>query len=338
MSIRTRLFLALLLLTAIPLAVIGYTNLNSMERVTGLIVDESSQQMRELGETSIRQKALDVARQVELYFEAHPELSTDAERMMEDEELASIAVQPVGVTGYTALYDSKGITYFHSNTKLVGQDMHSLAATLPEFWAIFDASLDGTVVGSYYAWKDPDGSLREKYMECVPVGRTQFRIAATTYMDEFYAPIRETEQKAQSIFAQSRLQTYAMLAGITGIALLVALALSSYISRPVQSLIEASKSVEADNFAAVNLSDMEKRKDEFGGLARVFTRMAEVMRSREQHLKDEVKTLQTKIQLFIEIDLARKETQVREITESEYFESLQRRVKEMRGEKGHGEE
>jgi methyl-accepting chemotaxis protein len=215
--------------------------------------------------------------------------------------------------------------------------MHALAATLPEFWAIFDASLDGTVVGSYYLWKEPDGSLREKYMECVPVGGTEYRIAATTYMDEFSAPIRETEQKSKSIFEQTRLQTYAMFAAVTGMALLVALVLSSFVSKPVLSLIDASKSVEAGDFTSVNLRTMEKRKDEFGGLARVFTRMAEQMRSREQGLKDEVKSLQTKVQLFIEIDLARKEHQVREITESEYFENLSKRVKEMRAKKEQGE-
>jgi methyl-accepting chemotaxis protein len=337
MSIRTRLFLAFLFLTVLPLAVIGYNGLHTIGRVSELTVAESTQHMKELGQTSIRQKALDVARQAQLYFEAHPELLSNPTQMMADKELAGIAVQPVGVTGYTALYDSKGITYFHSNPKLVGQDMHMLAATLPEFWAIFDASLDGTVVGSYYVWKEPDGSLREKYMECVPVGGTQFRIAATTYMDEFYAPIRDTEQKAQSIYEQTRLQTYAVLASVTGLALLVALWLSSYISGPVASLIAASKSVEAGEFSSVNLSEVEKRKDELGGLARVFSRMAEQMRSREQNLKDEVQSLQTKVQLFIEIDLARKENQVREITESEYFENLQKRIRDLRARKEHGE-
>ncbi len=336
MSIRVRLFLAFFFLTVLPLAVIGYNGLRAIGRVSELTVAESTQHMKELGETSIRQKALDVARQAQLYFEAHPELLSNPAQMMADKELAGIAVQPVGVTGYTALYDSKGITYFHSNPKLVGQDMHMFAATLPEFWAIFDASLDGTVVGSYYVWKDPDGSLRDKYMECVPVGGTQYRIAATTYIDEFYAPIRATEQKAQSIFEQTRLQTYALLTAVTGLALLVALWLSSYISRPVASLISASQSVEAGEFSSVNLRDVEKRKDELGGLARVFSRMAEQMRSREQNLKDEVQSLQTKIQLFIEIDLARKEGQVREITESEYFENLSRRVQDLRERKGQG--
>ncbi len=337
MSIRTRLFLTLLFLTTLPLAFISYSNLNAIGHVSGLIVAESSQQMKELGQTAIRQKALDVAKQAQLYFEAHPGLLSDPTQMMADQELAGIAVQPVGVTGYTALYDSNGITYFHSNPKLVGQDMHALAATLPEFWAIFDASLDGTVVGSYYLWKEPDGSLREKYMECVPVGGTEYRIAATTYMDEFYAPIRDTEQEAQSIFEQTRLQTYALLAAVTGLAVLAALVLSSYVSKPVVSLIKASQSVEAGDFSAVDLSTVEKRKDELGGLARVFTRMAEQMRSREQSLKDEVKILQTKVQLFIEIDLARKEGQVREITESEYFENLSRHVRDLRAKKEQGE-
>lgn len=337
MKIRTRLFLAFLILTVLPLAVIGFYDLQAIERVSQLTIAESSAHMKVLGETSIRQKALDVAMQVQLYLEAHPELLSDLELMTADEELASIAVQPVGITGYTALYDSNGVTHFHSNPKLEGQDMHAFAATLPEFWAIFDASLDGTVVGSYYLWKEPDNSLREKYMECVPVGATQFRIAATTYIDEFYAPIRATEQKAQAIVMQTRIQTYAALAAVAGLALLAALWLSSFISSPVASLIGASKLVEAGEFSSVNLDKVEKRKDELGGLARVFTRMTEQMRDREQNLKDEVKDLKTKVQLFIEIDLANKDNLVREITETEYFENLSRRVQNLREKKGQEE-
>ncbi len=330
MNIRTRLFLAFLFLVVFPLAVVSSVGLNAIRHVSDLTMAESMQQMKQLGETSIRQKALDVARQVQLYFEAHPELLADHEAMLADQELAAIAVQPVGKTGYTALYDSKGMTWFHSNPKLVGADMHMFAATLPEFWAIFDASLDGTVVGSYYTWKDPDGSLRQKYMECVPVRNTSFHIAATTYIDEFYAPINDTQKKALSIFQQTRLQLFAAIAAVTALALLIALGLSSYISRPIASVIEASKAVEMGHFSSVDLSEVEKRKDELGGLARVFSKMAEQVRSREQTLKDEVKELQVKINLFIQIDQDRKEMQVREITETEYFESLRKRVQLMR--------
>jgi HAMP domain-containing protein len=334
MNIRMRLFLAFFSLTVLPLAVIGYVGLNAIERVSELTMAESVQHMKDLGQTSIRQQALDVAAQVQLYFEAHSELLSDAVSMMADKDLADIAVQSVGKTGYTALYDSKGVVYFHSNPKLIGKDMHIFAATLPEFWAIFDASLDGTVVGSYYVWKEADGSLREKYMECVPVGGTNFRIAATTYIDEFYEPIRDTQQKANSIFEQTRVQTVAAIVSVTILALLIALWLSSYISRPIASVIAASRNVEAGHFSAVNLREVEKRKDELGGLARVFSRMAEHVQSREQNLKDEVKDLRIKIDLFIEIDQARKEKQVREITESEYFERLLERVQALRARKG----
>ena len=330
MNIRTRLFLAFFLLTVFPLAVVGYVGLNATQRVSELTVAESEQHMKELGETSIRQKALDVATQVQLYFEVHPGLLADPAAMMADKELAGVAVQPVGRTGYTALYDSKGITYFHSNPELVGADMHAFAATLPEFWKVFDASLDGTVVGSYYIWKDPDGALREKYMECVPVGNTPYRIAATTYIDEFYAPIYDTQQKALSIFRQTRVQTFAVIAAVTILASLIALWLSSYISRPVASVIAASKAVETGQFSSVNLGEVEKRKDELGGLARVFSRMAGQVQSREENLKEEVRELEVKIRLFIEVDQNRKEMQVREITESEYFDKLRKRVQALR--------
>jgi len=333
MNIRTRLFLAFFSLTILPLAAVGYFGLNAIRHVSELTMTESAQHMQELGQTSIRQKALDVAAQVQLYFEAHPELLSDPADMMADKKLAGIAVQPVGVTGYTALYDSKGIVYFHSNPDLIGKDMHIFAATLPEFWAIFDASLDGTVVGSYYVWKEPDGSLREKYMECVPVGSANFRVAATTYMDEFSAPIRDTQKEADSIFEQTRLQTFVAAGSVTVLALLIALWLSSTISSPVASLIAASKAVEAGQFSSVSLCEVGKRTDELGGLARVFSRMAEQVQNREQNLKAEVIDLQAKISLFIEIDQNSKEKQVREITESEYFEKLRQRVRASRGNK-----
>jgi HAMP domain-containing protein len=330
MNIRRWLFLAFLLLTTLPLAAVGYVGVIAIQNVSGLTVADSTQRMKELGETAIRQKALDVARQSQLYFEAHPELLSDPVKMMADQELASIAVQPVGETGYTAFYDSKGITYFHSNPKLVGKDMHTLAATLPEFWAIFNESLDGKAVGDYYIWKEPDGSLREKYMACVPVAGTQFRIAATTYIDEFYAPMRATQQKAQAVIQTTSAQIFAVLAFVTGSALLVAWGLSSYISSPVESLIVASKSIEAGDFSAVNLRGVETRKDEIGSLARVFSKMLQQVERRELLLKQEVQELQVRVSLLIEIDQARRQKQVQEITETKYFEELKRKAGEMR--------
>lgn len=334
MSIRIRLFLTFFMLTILPLGIIGITNLQNIQNVRELTVAESTDLMKELGEESIQQKADDTARQVALYLEAHPTLLEDPDLLMTDTQFMDIAVQPVGATGYTALYDDQGITYFHINPALVGQDMHMLADTLPEFWAIFEASLDGTKVGSYYAWREPDGSLRDKYMECVPVEGTNLRVAATTYIDEFYAPIRETEQKAMQIYVRARAQAIVGLIVVASMAVLGGWWLSSSISKPVTALVKASQAVEADRFEEIDLEKVKKRSDEMGGLARVFSSMAAQVYEREQNLKEEVIDLRKKVQLFIKIDEAKKERDLQEITESDYFNELSRRVKELRDSKG----
>jgi HAMP domain-containing protein len=318
------------MLTVLPLGIVGISNLRSIQNVRELTVAESTELMKHLGEAAIQQKAVDTAQQVALYLEAHPELLSDPELLAADEQLTHIAVQPVGKTGYTALYDDQGITYFHVNPALVGQDMHMLEESLPEFWAIFEASLDGTRVGSYYVWQEPDGALRDKYMQCVPVEGTNFRIAATTYIDEFYAPIRETEQKARQISNSSRTQAIAALVAVAGLALLGGWWLSSSISKPVSALVEASQAVRAGNFKGIHLSETEKRQDELGSLARVFSSMVAQVFKREQDLKEEVQDLRIKIKLFIEIDEAKKERDVREITETDYFYELVKRVDELR--------
>lgn len=330
MSIRIRLFLTFFVLTLLPLGILGMTMLQPIQDVAELTVSESTELMKELGEASIQQKALDTAKQIALYLEAHPELLTDPDLLMADPELGAIAVQPVGLTGYTALYDEKGIVYFHANPALIGQDMHMFEETLPEFWAIFEASLDGTKVGSYYLWKEPDESFRDKYMECVPVGDTNLRIAATTYIDEFYAPIQETEKKAELIYIKARTQAIATLVAVAGLALLGGWWLSSIISKPVAALVAASQAVEKGHIEEVNLKEVEKRSDEMGALARVFSNMAAQVYEREQSLKEEVSDLRLKVEIFIKIDDAKKERDLHEITKTDYFNELMKQVNELR--------
>ena len=66
------------------------------------------------------------------------------------------------------------------------------------------------------------------------------------------------------------------------------------------------------------------RPDALGQLARVFARMADEVAAREAELKKEIQSLR------IEIDDAQKTRQVSEITETEYFQELQRKANELR--------
>jgi CheY-like chemotaxis protein len=94
--------------------------------------------------------------------------------------------------------------------------------------------------------------------------------------------------------------------------------------RNVDRVTAAAAAVEAGEFDPSDIEGVAARSDALGQLARVFQRMAREVRAREQRLKHEVR------QLRIEIDERRTARQVAEITETDYFQDLQRKVDTLR--------
>lgn len=86
--------------------------------------------------------------------------------------------------------------------------------------------------------------------------------------------------------------------------------------RNVTLLTDAASAVEAATFTVETLAPVAARADALGNLARVFQRMAEQVRVREEKLKQQVRELK------IEIDQTKQAKKVSEITESDYFKSL----------------
>ncbi len=323
--ITTRLVLAFLSVSILPLTAVGYAGLQMMDRVRTLTTNESTEALRQLGQAAIHQQAVHVARQVELYLQAHPELLALApNEWPSDPQLRALAVQPVGATGYTAVFDRNGITHFHADPGMIGRDMSELATSLPAFWEIFEASLDGTTSEGYYDWKDANGSTRAKYMSCVPVGGTALRVAATTYIDEFYQPMRQVESRITQISEETLAFLFVALILVGLAAVGLALWLAWGISRPVSRLTLAAGSLEQGRYEPAGLAAEMRRRDDLGQLARVFDRMAQEVKSREERLRSEVQALR------IEIDQSRKTHQVAEITETEYFQKLRAKARDLR--------
>jgi methyl-accepting chemotaxis protein len=205
----------------------------SLKELSATTLKESKSSLNKLGEKIIREKAIDVATQMEVYMKARPKMKK--EDFIKDPDLKGIAVQKVGETGYTAVHDDKGINYFHVNPQIVGTDLHNLADKLPAFWKILEASLKGSASG-YYDWKDADGKIRPKYMYLAPVKGTDLIVAATTYIDEFGRPQREIEKKIGGIEKQylneyeSKIQIFYI---VIAIALLIVFIVIYYYSRSV---------------------------------------------------------------------------------------------------------
>jgi two-component system cell cycle response regulator len=92
----------------------------------------------------------------------------------------------------------------------------------------------------------------------------------------------------------------------------------------VGRVVDAAAAVEAETFDVASLEAVAARDDALGQLARVFQRMAREVFERERRLKAQVQ------QLRIEIDEARADRKVAEITESDYFRDLQKKASRLR--------
>lgn len=75
------------------------------------------------------------------------------------------------------------------------------------------------------------------------------------------------------------------------------------------------------------LDPVAERGDELGQLSRLFQKMARQVYEREQQLKKQVSLLR------IEIDEGKKQQEVAEITETEYFQELQKKARSMRSQR-----
>ena len=150
------------------------------------------------------------------------------------------------------------------------------------------------------------------------------RVAATTYIDEFYRPMRDTEAKITLIFGETYRYLLAALIAVGLLAVGVALRLAWWMSQPISHLIAASEALEQGKYRPASLAAEVARRDDLGYLARVFNRMAGEVKAREDRLRSEVSALR------IEIDEAKKTRQVAEITETEYFQQLQQRAEHLR--------
>ena len=317
--IRTKMLLVLLGISLIPLVVFGYIARQDIEEVSRYTVKasnaigeraskDSAKALEDLGAGMIRQKAIDVALQCAIYLRRHP--GVPIKKFQMDKEFQQIAVQSVGVTGYTIIFDRKGVMLFHPNRELINYDMHNWREMLPGFWALFEQSFDGSSGGGYYNWQDSDRVIRRKFMYIAPIQETQYMVAATTYIDEFSRPAEETKERIATATANIREEINRSIEGISSsfIAIMAAMLLivaaisfllSRMITNPILALMRGAKAigrVEMEHTVEV------KTGDELEVLADSFNKMA---RDLKWHMEDLKCTTAEKERLQKELEIAR---------------------------------
>jgi HAMP domain-containing protein len=246
----------------------------SLKELTTTSLNESKSSLNKLGEKIIREKAIDVAAQVELFIKTHPKVKR--EDILRDPWLKSIAVQKVGETGYTAVHDNMGINYFHVNPQIVGSDLHDLSTKLPAFWKILEASLKGPAFG-YYDWKDADGKIRPKYMYLASVKDTDLIVAATTYIDEFSRPSRVMEGRMKQIESryleayEDKIKIFYVV--ILCVVLVLLVRIYFYDRSVIQPIRHLSEVADKISMGELDTPIQIKEKGEVGALAESIERM-----------------------------------------------------------------
>ena len=227
--------------------------------------------------------------QCKLYLLSHPELRK--EDFSKDLGFKSLAVQKVGMTGYTALYQlpgSDGVwrTWGHINPKIIGIDMSKLKKPLGRnfagFWKVYSGVKGGKKSQGYYTWQDKDGKFRDKFMVCTPIAGTRFVIAATTYMDEFTGPVRKMESNAEALTGRAKIITLVILGATL---LLIGLIVALYGHRLTSKIKSLTDVADRISVGELGMEINTESNDELGDLAEAIARMQDSIRLSIERLR-----------------------------------------------------
>lgn len=248
---------------------------------------DAKKELESLGQQVIQNKARDAARQVGLFLSLKPEMDMDA--LQRSAQFQAIAMQPVGQNGYVCLYEAgTGIMRIHPNPELANRKMDFLSTEIPSWWVIFQSSLSGKEMSGHYDWIEPDGSVRKKYMAMTPVDapfrEKNLMVAATTYLDEFSAPVAVMGQKEAAISANFNdfLADQLLIAGVLMALFFLVTFLSVYLigrrsalhyMLPIVTMATAAENFRDGHWDADIEPSLVTRKDEIGVLARSFESM-----------------------------------------------------------------
>jgi predicted Zn finger-like uncharacterized protein len=289
LGLRTKMLLLFLLIPLALMAGASLLYLWQLQTTTDLLTGESTKFVNRMAEEKISDISAGVAMQCKLYLLSHPELKK--EDFNEDLGFKSIAVQKVGLTGYTALYqlpDSDGVwrTWAHINPKIVAIDMSTLKGPLgnnfPGFWRIFSGVKGGKKSQGYYTWQDKDGTFRDKFMVCTPIAGTRFVIAATTYMDEFTGPVRMMQTTAKALTDRAKMIIVAILGATL---LFIGLIVSIYGHRLTSKIKTLTDVADRISVGELGMDIEADSKDEIGELAEAIARMQDSIRLSIERLR-----------------------------------------------------
>ena len=288
-GLRTKMALLFVFIPIVLIAAAGALYLWQLNTLASDITNVSSKVVTQIAEDVIQENARAVAKQCNLYLASHPKLKK--EDYNNDQGFKKSVVQKVGKSGYTALHEIPGAdgvwrTWAHVNPKIVGIDMSKLKKPLgrnfPGFWKIYTGVKVDRESKGYYAWKDADGRVRDKFMVCTPIKGTRYVIASTTYLDEFTQPVTHMEARAKKFLTNTRNIVFGIMGGTLILIILTVSIYGTKLTGTIKSLTDVADRISVGDLdAEIKI----KSKDELGDLAEAISRMQDSIRLSIERLR-----------------------------------------------------
>lgn len=291
MSIRLRLILTALAVGIIPslLAVFWTTYYVRELTVRGLqaAVEETARE-------EVHNKAYVTAQQIKSYLTFYSGIDlSDPASVRTERGLAMLGAQTFGKTGYTFVFNDKGIIYFHINPAYVGKDLRAVAGGNTKFFNLLFSTLDGSPSEGVYTLTEADGAEQRNYIAVEPVKGTPIRVAATASVDEFFRPAQALIVRLDQATNLALIRLIPVVLAVGLVALGIAGIASWRVATPLRNMaIAATRVIEGDWEAIRPLP----RRDELGTLSTALytmtTRLRELILGLEQQVAERTASLE----------------------------------------------
>jgi predicted Zn finger-like uncharacterized protein len=283
-GLRSKLFLLFVCLPIVIAVVTGYVYLNRVEQIKNSYGNQITDVVTQMGQSQVAAKARSAAQQLRLYLEANPGVQPG--EFNRDRTIRRMAVQKIGQTGYTFLYELPGggnswNVLVHPDPNMVGTDLSERKG--PQgFQRVIQSTSGGKEANGFYTQPKPDGERVEHFMFCAPVGETGYVIAATLEQDSMIQPAHVLNTQLDKTYYTMRNRSLFILGGIAVFFLIIVTWFGHRLTRRIQSLTDVAERISVGELEA---EVQVKGKDEISSLAEAISRMQESVRLSIERLR-----------------------------------------------------
>ncbi len=242
-------------------------------------------QVQEFFTLMVRQKALAVALQLELYLTAHP--SAKLAELRTNPEFRRIALQPLGQTGYTMVMDSRrGACLVNHQPEWENRSLEELTAANPKLGEIVKQQLGGAYSWGYWHRLDSPDRARDQFVFFAPVNRAtsdgvHLSVGAIAHLEEINpaagaitgalaAHLNLAKAIVATRFTHFRNFMVALLSASTILGIMVSLLLARRLTRGVRELSAAARAMDEGN---LDYRVPSLGQDEWGEMAQSLNRL-----------------------------------------------------------------